>query len=52
MGRRVNARRPLLARRVIAHTLGILVAAAILWLAWQGYRQPELLIDFANTRLC
>jgi hypothetical protein len=48
----MNVRRPLLSRRVIAHSLGIVVAALILWLAWQGYRQPELLIDFANARLC
>jgi hypothetical protein len=47
----VTARR-LFARRVVAHSVGVLVVALILWLAWQGYRQPELLIDFANTRLC
>jgi hypothetical protein len=47
----VTARR-LLARRVVAHSIGVIVMALVLWLAWQGYRQPELLIDFANARLC
>ena len=45
------ARRPL-ARRVVAHTVGLIVAALVAWLIFRGYRQPELLLDLANMRLC
>jgi predicted lipase len=44
-------RRPL-ARRLVGHTLGLIVAVLIAWLIFRGYRQPELLLDLANMRLC
>jgi len=39
-------------RRVAWHALGVIVAALVAWLILQGYRQPELLLDLANMRLC
>ena len=39
-------------RRTLRNTLGLLVAVLLLWLAYQGYQQPEMLLDFANVRLC
>jgi hypothetical protein len=44
--------RRFLSRRLVWHTAGILIAAAVLWLIFRAYRQPEFLIDFANFRLC
>ena len=33
--------------------LALALAAGVLaWLIWQGYRQPELILDFAAMRLC
>jgi hypothetical protein len=36
-----------------AHALGLIAAALltglVTWLAWQGYRQPEFLLDLANA---
>jgi hypothetical protein len=37
---------------VALHLVGLLVAGAIAWLLWQGYRQPELILDLANVSLC
>jgi hypothetical protein len=34
------------------HAVGVVVAAAVAWLILQGYRQPELLLELANMRLC
>lgn len=39
-------------RRVALHLVGLLAAGAIAWLLWRGGRQPELLLDIANLRLC
>jgi len=44
--------RRVLTHRLLWHTLGILLAAAVGWLVFRAYRQPELLIDFVNMRLC
>lgn len=38
--------------RVALHLLGLLAAGVIAWLLWQGWRQPELLLDLAAMRLC
>ena len=51
-GERMGASRRWFSRRLVAHSLGLLVAALIVWLVLRGYRQPELLLDFANARLC
>ena len=34
--------------RVIA----LVVVAALSYLAWRGYQQPDLILDFANLRYC
>jgi hypothetical protein len=39
-------------RRTAWHLIGLVVAAAVAWLILQGYRQPELLLELANMRLC
>ena len=44
--------KPALSRRVAWHALGLVVAALLAWLIVRGYRQPELLLDLANMRLC
>jgi hypothetical protein len=38
--------------RVVMHLAGLIAAVVIAWLLWQGYRQPELMLDLANMRLC
>ncbi len=38
--------------RVALHLIGLLAAGVIAWLRWRGWRQPELLLDIANVRLC
>ena len=35
-----------------SHFLGSIVAVLIAWLVFRGYRQPELLLDIAQMRLC
>ncbi|HKW80991.1 MAG TPA: hypothetical protein VJQ49_08280 [Casimicrobiaceae bacterium] len=34
--------------RVIA----LVLIAALGYLVWRGYQQPELILDFANARFC
>ena len=34
--------------RVVA----LLLIAALSYLVWRGYQQPELILDFANLRYC
>jgi hypothetical protein len=34
--------------RVIA----LVLVAALSYLVWRGYQQPELILDLANLRLC
>jgi len=41
-----------LSRRLVWHLLGLIVAVLVAWLVFRGYRQPELLLDFAQMRLC
>ena len=41
-----------LSRRLVWHSLGLIVAVAVAWLIFRGYRQPEFLLDLANMRLC
>ncbi len=39
-------------RRFAWHLLAMLLAAAVLWLIFAAYRQPDLILDFAGMRLC
>jgi hypothetical protein len=32
--------------------IGALAALVLAWLAWQGYRNPDLLLGLAAFRLC
>jgi len=32
--------------------IGLVLIAALSYIAWRGYQQPELIFDFANFRLC
>jgi len=41
-----------LSRRLVWHLVGLIVAVLVAWLVFRGYRQPELLLDFARMRLC
>jgi cell division protein FtsB len=41
-----------LSRRFVWHLVGLIVAVLVAWLVFRGYRQPELLLDFAQMRLC
>jgi hypothetical protein len=38
--------------RALWRVLALLIAAAVACAAWQGYRNPDLLIDLAAFRLC
>ena len=39
-------------RRYVWHTLGLLLAIAIAWLVMLAYRQPDLMLELSNMRLC
>ncbi|MCC6192866.1 MAG: hypothetical protein IT518_00230 [Burkholderiales bacterium] len=43
--------RRLLTRRAFWHTLGLVVALALAWLAFRAYRQPELMLNVLSV-LC
>ena len=38
--------------RVAMHLAGLIAAGVIAWLLWQGWRQPELILDLASMQLC
>ncbi len=39
-------------RRALRYVLAWLTAAALLWLIFAAYGQPEFILDVANLRLC
>ena len=39
-------------RRIAWHAIAVLAAAAVAWLVFAAYRQPDFLLDFAALRLC
>lgn len=39
-------------RRFFWHMLGLLLAAAVAWLVLLAYRQPDLMLELSNLRLC
>jgi len=39
-------------RRTLWHSLGVLAALALAILLLQAYRQPDLLLELSNLRLC
>ena len=39
-------------RRVAWHALALLMAGAVTWFVFAAYRQPDLILDIANLRLC
>jgi hypothetical protein len=39
-------------RRIVWHTLGVLVALALAWMIFRAYRQPDFLLDVFSTMLC
>lgn len=38
--------------RTLRHVLAWLTAAALLWLVFAAYGQPEFILDVASLRLC
>ncbi|HJU21129.1 MAG TPA: hypothetical protein VJ891_01345 [Casimicrobiaceae bacterium] len=48
----VDAGRSRGVRRIAFHALAMLLAAAIAWLVFAAYRQPDFILDFAGMRLC
>ena len=38
--------------RLVWHAIAWLLAAAVLWLVFASYRQPDLMLDLAGMRLC
>ena len=38
--------------RLFWHALGVLLAAAVAWLVMLAYRQPDLMLELSNLRLC
>jgi hypothetical protein len=44
--------RPRSYRRIVWHTVGLLVAAALAWLIMRAYRQPDFIIDLVSMSLC
>jgi hypothetical protein len=45
-------RPPALSRRVVWHTIGLVLAVAAAWLILRAYRQPEFLLGVVNLQLC
>jgi hypothetical protein len=39
-------------RRIVWHTLGVMVALALAWMIFRAYRQPEFLLDLTNMMFC
>jgi hypothetical protein len=39
-------------RQVAFRLLGFAVAVTLIFAAWRGYQQPNLLLDLASFRLC
>jgi hypothetical protein len=39
-------------RRVVWHVVAVALAAAVAWLVFAAYRQPDLILDLASMRLC
>ena len=39
-------------RRVVWHAIAVVAAAAVAWLVFAAYRQPDLILDLAVMRLC
>jgi hypothetical protein len=44
-----GARVPL---RAAWHALALLMAGVVTWFVFAAYRQPDLILDIANLRLC
>jgi len=38
--------------RFARHAVALLLAAALAWLVFAAYRQPDFILDFAGMRLC
>lgn len=38
--------------RTAWHAVAVLAAAAIAWLVFNAYRQPDLILNLADLRLC
>lgn len=45
-------RRSRFSRRTLWHTLGLVLAASLIWLLLRAYRQPGFMLDFSNLGLC
>jgi len=52
VNRRSTSSPTLLSRRTLWHSLGVLAAVALAILLLQAYRQPDLLLELSNLRLC
>ena len=39
-------------RRFLWHVMGLVLALVIAWLVALAYRQPELMLELSNMRLC
>jgi len=42
----------LFSRRVVWHTVGIVVALALAWLVFRAYQRPEFMLDLMNMAWC
>ena len=40
------------AYRTAWHAIAVVTAAAIAWLVFSAYRQPDLILNLADLRLC
>jgi hypothetical protein len=44
--------RPRAVYRTAWHAIAVVAAAAIAWLVFSAYRQPDLILNLADLRLC
>ena len=38
--------------RAIWHTVGLILATLLAYVAWRGYQNPDLLLELSSLRLC
>jgi hypothetical protein len=44
-----HPRRSRFSRRLVVHTLGLVLAALLTWLVFRAYRDPGLLLDLSSA---
>jgi hypothetical protein len=46
-----SPRRSRFSRRLVVHTIGLVVAALASWLVWRAYQQPGMLLELGSRMM-